>query len=105
MNKIVFELQPDIIVNNRNHQPGDFSTPEQRIVAETNGRAWESGMTLNDSWGYQLIEFRCGPKQGVIFVPPRQDGGIYISLTSQACCAVLLLERKAALPSLQRSAD
>ena len=35
MNKMVFELQPDIIVNNRNKLPGDFSTPEQRIVAET----------------------------------------------------------------------
>jgi hypothetical protein len=30
MNKMVFELQPDIIVNNRNQLPGDFSTPEQR---------------------------------------------------------------------------
>ena len=30
MNKMVFELQPDIVVNNRNRLPGDFSTPEQR---------------------------------------------------------------------------
>jgi alpha-L-fucosidase len=52
MNKMVFELQPDIIVNNRNHLAGDFSTPEQRIVAAKNGAAWESCMTLNDSWGY-----------------------------------------------------
>src|SRR6266481_8467595 len=33
MNKMVFELQPDIIVNNRNKLPGDFSTPEQQITA------------------------------------------------------------------------
>ena len=33
MNKMVFELQPDIIVNNRNGLPGDFSTPEQSIIA------------------------------------------------------------------------
>jgi alpha-L-fucosidase len=52
MNKMVFELQPDIIVNNRNHLAGDFSTPEQRIVAAENGKAWESCMTLNESWGY-----------------------------------------------------
>src|SRR5213593_3479822 len=52
MNKMVFELQPDIIVNNRNKLPGDFATPEQRIEAETGGRAWEACMTLNDSWGY-----------------------------------------------------
>ena len=30
MNEMVFELQPEIIVNNRNKLPGDFSTPEQR---------------------------------------------------------------------------
>ena len=33
MNKMVFELQPDIIVNNRNGLDGDFSTPEQHIQA------------------------------------------------------------------------
>src|ERR1700732_1264309 len=52
MNKMVFEIQPDIIVNNRNALPGDFSTPEQEIVADKRGRAWESCMTLNESWGY-----------------------------------------------------
>ena len=49
MNQMVFALQPDIIVNNRNDLPGDFATPEQTIKAE-GGRAWESCMTLNDSW-------------------------------------------------------
>jgi alpha-L-fucosidase len=53
MNKMVFELQPEIIVNNRNGLPGDFSTPEQHIQASETGRAWETCMTLNDSWGYQ----------------------------------------------------
>ena len=56
MNKMVFELQPDIIVNNRNKLPGDFSTPEQQIKADTEGHAWESCMTLNDSWGYQRAD-------------------------------------------------
>src|SRR5262245_58998729 len=41
MNKMVFELQPDIIVNNRNGLPGDFATPEQRIEAAKD-KAWES---------------------------------------------------------------
>ncbi len=51
MNEMVFKLQPDIIVNNRNKLDGDFATPEQRIQAEK--RAWESCMTMNGSWGYQ----------------------------------------------------
>lgn len=52
MNQMVFELQPEIIVNNRNGLPGDFSTPEQHIQASEEGRAWETCMTLNDSWGF-----------------------------------------------------
>ncbi len=56
MNKMVFELQPDIIVNNRNELPGDFSTPEQEIVAAKGDRAWESCMTFNDSWGYHRAD-------------------------------------------------
>jgi alpha-L-fucosidase len=50
MNEMVFQLQPEIIVNNRNKLDGDFATPEQRIQADQ--RAWESCMTLNDSWGF-----------------------------------------------------
>ncbi len=52
MNEMVFELQPDIIVNNRNGLPADFATPEQHIQAAEAGRAWEACMTLNDSWGF-----------------------------------------------------
>jgi len=52
MNQMVFELQPEIIVNNRNGLDGDFSTPEQHIEASKAGREWETCMTLNDSWGF-----------------------------------------------------
>jgi alpha-L-fucosidase len=80
MNKMVFELQPDIIVNNRNQLPGDFSTPEQRIQAETGGRAWESCMTLNDSWGYQTTDDDWKPPKTVIrnLITCSRDGGNYL---------------------------
>jgi alpha-L-fucosidase len=55
MNAMVFQLQPEIIVNNRNKLDGDFSTPEQTITAD-NKHAWESCMTMNDSWGYQRAD-------------------------------------------------
>jgi len=51
MNQMVFQLQPEIVVNNRNKLDGDFTTPEQTITASSD-RAWESCMTMNDSWGY-----------------------------------------------------
>jgi len=56
MNRMVFELQPDIIVNNRNGLEGDFATPEQEIRAANVGRAWETCMTLNDSWGFNRFD-------------------------------------------------
>jgi alpha-L-fucosidase len=91
MNKMVFELQPDIVVNNRNLLPGDFSTPEQEIVAAPTGRAWESCMTLNDSWGFQRADdswkspkqvvrnlIECASKGGnyLLNIGPHSDGTI-----------------------------
>jgi alpha-L-fucosidase len=80
MNKMVFELQPDIIVNNRNKLPGDFSTPEQKIVAETNGRPWESCMTLNDSWGFQRADDNWKTSKTIVrnLITCARDGGNYL---------------------------
>ena len=80
MNKMVFELQPDIIVNNRNHLPGDFSTPEQKIVAEKDGRAWESCMTLNDSWGFQRADDNWKSSKTIVrnLISCAHDGGNYL---------------------------
>ncbi len=80
MNQMVFSLQPDIIVNNRNKLPGDFSTPEQRIQAEQGDRAWEACMTMNDSWGYNKGDDAWkSPKQVVRnLVTCARDGGNFL---------------------------
>ena len=80
MNKMVFELQPDIIVNNRNLLPGDFSTPEQKIVKDPNGRAWESCMTLNDSWGFQRADDSWKSSKQVVrnLIECASQGGNYL---------------------------
>jgi len=80
MNQMVFQLQPEIIVNNRNHLEGDFSTPEQKIVAETSGRAWESCMTLNDSWGYQRADDDWKSSRTIVrnLIQCARDGGNYL---------------------------
>ncbi len=80
MNKMVFDLQPNIIVNNRNQLPGDFSTPEQEITAEKKGRAWESCMTLNDSWGYQRADDDWKSPRQIVqnLISCARDGGNYL---------------------------
>jgi len=80
MNQMVFKLQPDIIVNNRNGLPGDFSTPEQEIRAEKAGRAWETCMTMNDSWGYQRADDNWKTLKVLIgnLITCAQGGGNYL---------------------------
>lgn len=54
VNAFIRSLQPQILINDRNHLPEDFSTPEQTIPAGAmpGGRLWETCMTINDTWGY-----------------------------------------------------
>jgi alpha-L-fucosidase len=80
MNDMVFTLQPDIVVNNRNRLDGDFTTPEQQIQAATGGRAWEACMTMNGSWGYQAADDDWKtPKQIVRnLISCSRDGGNYL---------------------------
>lgn len=52
MNAMVRELQPGIVINNRSRTPEDHDTPEQHIAASPPGRAWETCMTMNGSWGW-----------------------------------------------------
>jgi alpha-L-fucosidase len=80
MNETVFTLQPEIIVNNRNKLEGDFSTPEQRIEAAQNGRAWESCMTLNGSWGYHANDTEWKTPKTIVrnLISCCRDGGNYL---------------------------
>lgn len=91
LNKMIFELQPDIVVNDRGALPGDFSTPEQKIEAADEGRAWETCMTINGAWGYvradenwktpqsvvgNLITCARGGGNFLLNIGPRQDGSV-----------------------------
>src|SRR6201999_2927727 len=78
MNQMVLELQPDIIVNNRNLLTGDFSTPEQSTQAAKGD--WESCMTMNDSWGYVTGDNNWKTPHHLIqnLVECARDGGNYL---------------------------
>ncbi|MBV8811233.1 MAG: alpha-L-fucosidase [Acidobacteriaceae bacterium] len=89
MNRMVRQLQPDILINNRSGIPEDFTTPEQHIQAFST--PWESCMTMNDSWGYQRADddwkssktivrnlITCTRDQGnyLLNIGPKADGSI-----------------------------
>jgi len=80
MNAMVRRLQPDIIINDRSWAPEDFSTPEQKIIAAEDGRAWEACMTLNGSWGYNRGDNDWKSARTVVnhLLHACRDGGNYL---------------------------
>ena len=80
MNDMVFQLQPDILVNNRNGLAGDFGTPEQEVRAEEGNRDWESCMTMNESWGYHKADDNWKTPKTIVrnLVTCGRDGGNYL---------------------------
>lgn len=53
MNRMIRELQPRILINNRNGLPEDFDTPEQRVGKFQNHRPWESCITICKQWAWK----------------------------------------------------
>ena len=50
LTRMVRDIQPDILENNRASVPGDFDTPEQRLGNFQNWRLWETCMPLAEEW-------------------------------------------------------
>ncbi|MBN8461192.1 MAG: alpha-L-fucosidase [Verrucomicrobia bacterium] len=50
--RMIRELQPGIVINNRASLPGDFDTPEGHLGAFQDWRPWESCIPLSDAWCY-----------------------------------------------------
>ncbi len=50
--KMIHELQPGILVNNRAGLAGDFDTPEQTLGTFNIERPWESCMTMSTGWSW-----------------------------------------------------
>ncbi|MEW6130058.1 MAG: alpha-L-fucosidase [Acidobacteriota bacterium] len=58
---LIYQLQPQALVNNRTGLPADFSTYEQEIGAKPkaiDNHLREACMTINDNWGYAVTDGR-----------------------------------------------
>ena len=51
--KMIRQLQPHVIINNRAGLPADHDTPEQRIGKFQNDRPWETCMTICRQWAWK----------------------------------------------------
>ncbi|MCP5543803.1 MAG: alpha-L-fucosidase [Akkermansiaceae bacterium] len=70
--RMIRELQPGILINNRASLPGDFDTPEQRLGNFQNWRPWESCMCLTRSWSFSGT-------------PPKSRDQIISMIVNNAC--------------------
>ena len=80
LTRMIRQLQPGILINNRASVPGDFDTPEGRIGMFQNHRPWETCTTLCSTWSYSETPSRT-PKQ-IIDVLVRTlcgDGNLLLS--------------------------
>lgn len=53
VNRLARELQPQLLINNRNGLPEDFDTPEQRVGKYQDTRPWESCITICRQWAWK----------------------------------------------------
>jgi alpha-L-fucosidase len=53
VNRMARELQPHLLINNRNGLPEDFDTPEQRVGKYQDTRPWESCITICKQWAWK----------------------------------------------------
>jgi alpha-L-fucosidase len=51
--RMIRQLQPHVIINNRAGLPADHDTPEQRIGRFQNDRPWETCMTICRQWAWK----------------------------------------------------
>lgn len=88
-NQIARELQPGILLNERNGPPWDIAISEQGVRPKEG--LWEAAITLNDNWGYHatdrawksvaqvvrtLLDVRSEGGNLLLNVGPRADGTI-----------------------------
>jgi alpha-L-fucosidase len=52
LERMIRELQPGIVINDRLPGVGDYDTPEQFVPAAPPPRTWETCMTMNESWAW-----------------------------------------------------
>ncbi|MEX1253821.1 MAG: alpha-L-fucosidase [Dehalococcoidia bacterium] len=54
LEQMIRSLQPEILINDRLPGVGDYVTPEQFVPPLPPERPWETCMTINESWGYNV---------------------------------------------------
>lgn len=93
---------PNVIVNSRLNQYGDYKTPEQGIPVVRPDGPWEFCMTMNDNWGYYPSDANYKPISQIIrtFVEVISSGGNLLLNIGPKPDGTIAKEQKERLESL-----
>ena len=64
--RMIHQLQPGIILNDRAGLQGDYDTPERRIGRFDNARPWESCLTMGEQWSWKPDDEIKSAKQSLL---------------------------------------
>jgi alpha-L-fucosidase len=84
-NERVYELQPHILINERNGAPFDFHCAEQSLNPKPG--TWEACITLNDDWGYHAGDHNWkSPRQVIhsLITCARNGGNLLLNVGPRA---------------------
>ena len=73
--RMIRELQPGILINNRAGLPGDFDTPEQKIGRFQLDRMWESCITMSTGWSWRGEDAAVKPLKDCLHLLIKCAGG------------------------------
>lgn len=78
MNRMVYELQPKILLNERNGHPSDVRISEQHLGPKPS--RWEAAITLNRNWGYHGSDESWKSLGDLVrsFLTVRSEGGNFL---------------------------
>ena len=86
-NAMVRELQPDILINNRNGKPCDFYICEGAIAPPPIDVPWEATMCTNNHWGYHATDHEYKSARSIIHMllkAARDEGNLCLNLGPRA---------------------
>ena len=56
LREFITSLQPDVVINDRLPEHGDYATPEQGFPSAPIDGPWELCLTMGDQWGYSPLD-------------------------------------------------
>lgn len=80
-NDRIYQLQPDILINERNGAPYDYCCAEQTLNPKPG--PWEACITLNDNWGYHAGDHNWkSPRQVIhsLITTARNSGNLLLNI-------------------------